>query len=87
MRAAWVSFVPKEWKDREEKGLCPVCGVHHDAFEPGMKKFCSPKCRKIYSDKLIFWAPEIKKNTTYKPAPVILKIDNEKEVQYKEKVT
>ena len=55
MRASWVSFVPQEWKDREKEGLCPVCGIHHDAFEPGMKKFCSPKCRKIYSDKLIFW--------------------------------
>ncbi len=54
-RPSWVSFIPPEWNEREKKGLCPVCGTPKVAFDPGMKKFCSEKCRKAYGEKLVFW--------------------------------
>lgn len=54
-RASWVSFIPDEWNEREKKGQCPVCGVPKSAFEPGLKKYCSDKCKKEYADKIIFW--------------------------------
>jgi hypothetical protein len=54
-RASWVSFIPEEWNEREAKGQCPVCGVPKSAFESGMKKYCSEKCKKEYASKLVFW--------------------------------
>lgn len=54
-RASYISFIPPEWNEREKKGLCPVCGARKEAFEPGMRKFCSEKCRDTYSDKIIYW--------------------------------
>ncbi len=55
VRTTWVSFIPEEWKQREAEGRCPVCGAHKGAFEPGMKKFCSEKCKQEYSSKLVYW--------------------------------
>ena len=47
--------IPKEWIKNFKSGCCPVCGKTKFEFDKGMKVYCSPKCRKLYGDRIYTW--------------------------------
>ncbi len=47
--------IPKEWVENFKRGCCPVCAKTKFEFDKGMKVYCSPKCRKLYGDRIYTW--------------------------------
>lgn len=47
--------IPDEWERRRNAGLCPVCGLEAESFQPKMKVFCSPGCRELYAKQFQTW--------------------------------
>lgn len=56
--------IPKEWVDNFKKGLCPVCGKTKFEFDPGMRVYCSKKCKVEYSKRICTWQEVVHKILT-----------------------